>query len=258
MKKWTTFSILLAVGLVTSFLVACGSKSGNGSGTNGNDPGVVPGGVLPPGTRVGFYAQNQNMNQVYPNSVGTSFNLGTNTANMRKVLREIMGVCDRNHNDGGLAACQAWMNGFLDVMIFANGSQASTVKLVIRAFPYVNCSMYYCNYYSYSLPSFNQFFLGLFGFNTLNMAGMYNPLVLDATINPVNNGKGFELRANPPSGATYHGGVNNLIHFRVNQGKLEDAGWDYKIFLNYDETNGVVASGHALRCSTQNCGVQGF
>ena len=87
---------------------------------------------------------------------------------------------------------------------------------------------------------------------------MYNPLVLDATINPVNNGQGFELRATGPAGATYHGGVNNLIHFRVNNGKLEDAGWDYKIFLNYDENNGVVATGHALRCQSQNCGVQGF
>jgi hypothetical protein len=191
------------------------------------------------------------MNTQYQNN-GTTY---TFQSGMLNVLKLAMGVCDRDASDGGLADCHAWLNGYQDIMLFASGDQASTVNLILRAFPSANCTNpYYCTYYSYSLPSFNQFFLGLFGFNTLNMAQMYDPMNLNMTIWPVNNNAGFELRGYAPSGATYHSGLDLLFQFQVAQGKLDDLGWDFT--LAYNGT--VAATGHMVRCQTQNCGVPGL
>ncbi len=251
MRHLKTLAWVFVFALIATMMAAC-AKSGGGDAYS-PPPDAIPTQTIPMGTQVGFFAQNQLMTSYNGNVQGTTYNTAS-TEKMTLILKNIMGVCDRNHSDGGLSACSSWLGGFQDIMVFANGSQAGSVKLVLRAFPYQSGN----SSYYYSLPSFRQFLLGALGFNTINMAAMYNPLVLNASINPINKSLGFELRANAPAGATYQGGVNNLIHFSVDQGKLEDAGWDYKLYLNYDPVNQLVATGHAARCQVQNCGVQGF
>lgn len=251
MKNLRTSAWLVSFALIASLVTAC-AKSGDGGGTVGGDgtplPGVTPVTFPGAGSRIGFFAQNQKMTDYNRNSQGTSYQIA-NTTNATTLLRNIMGVCDRNHSDGGGRACPSWLSGYQDIVLFADGAQTSSVKLIFRAYP--NDPSYY-----FSLPSFKQFFQGLLGFNTTNMSAMYNPMVLDTTsINPINKNLGFEVRANAPKGATFQGGVNNLIHFSVEQGKLEDAGWDFKVFLNNDPINQLIYTGHAARCQTQDCSI---
>lgn len=251
MKNLSRYTWILAVASVAIAMAACGKSGGGNSG-----PAPVPTGpgvaqTLPPGTPVGFYAQNPKMDQYYINS-GSTYNL---QSAMNKVLKYAMGTCDRNYADYGYAGCQSWMNGFHDIMIFANGSQASTVKMVVRAMPDTRCqSPYMCSGYWASLPSFSQFILGLFGFNTTNQSGVYNPMVLDMTIWPINNSQGFELRGYPPAGAYYQGGNNLLFQFQVPNGKLEDAAWDFTLAYNGE----VAANGRMIRCTNPSCGIQGM
>ena len=256
MKTRSPFYSLFVVALAVVGFVACG-KSGGGSN---NVPAAGPALVapvlthaIPPGTQVGFYAQNNKMNYLYPGAVGSTLNL--QQTGMSNVLKYAMGVCDRNYISGGGAACSTWLNGLHDMMLFANGSQASSVKLVIRSMLDQSCqNSFECGSYWYSLPNFQQMVLGFFGFNTLNNAGVYDPMVLDMTVWPVNNSQGFELRGYAPGGATYQGGNNLLFQFQVANGKLEDPAWDFVLYYN----SVSVATGHMLRCQTQNCGVTGL
>lgn len=261
MKKASTLLWSLSAGFIVLALVACAK-----SGDNNNGAPPVGAYVIPPGQQFGFFAQNNKMNSYY-NSGGSTYNI---LSGMKTVLKYAMGVCDRNAYDGGLADCNKWMsNAFHDIMIFANGSQSNTVKLVLRAMPDTTCSYgSFCGNWYASLPNFSQFFLGMFGFNTFNSAGAYNPMILDMTINPicVNTGgvncedrdstysTGFELRGRAPEGATYHMGRNLLFQLQVPVGKLEDQSWNFNLYYNGQQ----AGSGRMVRCAYSNCGVQGF
>ncbi len=240
--------------LICAFVLAaaaCAKKdnSSSGGGETTTPPPVTT--LAVPNVPVGFFAQNQKMNYYYPTTQATTYNL--NSSGMRDILRLAMGVCDRDHANGGTAACPAWIQGFNDIVLLSEASQANTVRLILRSYPDTSCqSPTYCSSYSYSLPSFAQIFgAALLGINSFNNAGYYNPMVLNMTIWPVNDSKGFELRGYPPAGATFHGGSNLLLRFRVEQGKLDDNGWDFPLY--YNET--VAASGHMSRCMSNNCGL---
>jgi hypothetical protein len=263
MKKLSTLTWVFVAGFIAMAMVSC-AKSGGGGGNQAPTPPVTAL-TIPPGVQFGFFAQNNKMNSYY-NSGGSTYTI---QSGMKTILKYAMGVCDRNATDGGLANCNAWMgNAFHDIMIFANGSQANTVKLVLRAMPDTTCTGYTCGWYSFSLPNFSQFFLGLFGFNTFNNAGAYNPMILDMTINPIcvnANGincedrdstysTGFELRGYAPEGATYKMGRNLLFQVQVPVGKLEDQSWDFNLYYNGQ----TAGSGRMVRCVNANCGVQGF
>lgn len=264
MKKTSTLSWLFVASFISLMMVACAKSGGGGNQEVPTPPATAY--LIPPGVQFGFFAQNNKMNTRF-NSGGSTYNI---QSGMKTVLKYAMGVCDRNATDGGLANCNSWMsNAFHDIMIFANGSQASTVKLVIRAMPDTTCSNpYYCSWYSYSLPNFTQFFSALFGYNTFNNAGAYNPMILDMTINPicvnVNGIKcedqdstystGFELRGYAPEGATYHMGRNLLFQLQVPVGKLEDQAWNFNLYYNGQ----AAGSGKMVRCTRSDCGVQGF
>jgi hypothetical protein len=251
MNMRSTYYSAFVIAIAILGFVACGKSGGTSAPVVPVTTPVVA--AIPPGTKIGFYAQNNKMNYLYPDAVGSVLDL--RATGMTNVLKFAMGVCDRNYIDAGRAACSTWLNGLHDMMIFANGSQANTVKLVIRSMLDNSCqSPNYCSSYWYSLPNFKQFILGAFGFNTYNNAGVYDPMVLDMTIWPVNNSQGFELRGYAPGGATYQGGNNLLFQFQVANGKLEDASWDFVLYYNAN----IVATGRMLRCQTQNCGVDGF
>jgi hypothetical protein len=140
-------------------------------------------------------------------------------------------------------------------MIFSNGAQASSVQMVMRAMPDTSCqNPYYCSSYWYSLPSFKQFILGLLGFPAFNNSYIYNPMVLNMTIWPINNSQGFELRGYAPGYDLYYNSGGLLFQFQVPQGKLEDLAWNFQVVFN----GTVAGTGRMVRCSQPNCGVQGF
>ncbi len=242
--------MMMAVSLAALALVACG-KSDSGGGGGGVAPAPVPPSlVIPSGVKIGFFAQNSKMDMMFPNA-GTSYNF--QSPGMNNILKYAMRTCDRGAYNGGFVTCQSYLSGFNDIMIFANGSQASSVQMVLRSMPDTSCkSPYYCSTYWYSLPSFSQFILDLFGFNTFNNSNIYNPMVLNMTIWPINDSRGFELRGYAPGGDLAYGSSNLLFQFQVPVGKLEDAGWDYRLVFNGE----VAAQGHMVRCQTANCGLQ--
>ena len=79
-------------------------------------------------------------------------------------------------------------------------------------------------------------------------------MVLNMTIWPINDSKGFELRGYAPGQDDYNGTGNLLFQFQVANGKLEDNSWDYRLVFNGD----VAAQGRMVRCPNANCGLQGF
>ena len=131
------------------------------------------------------------------------------------------------------------------VLYSPTGSTANTMKLVIRSTPTVS----YGGWYTYSMPDFTQAILGLFGFGTVtNNQGIFDPLVLDVTIWPVNNSQGFEVRAYGP---TVSQAYNKLFQLQVATGKMEDQSWAFKLYYN-----GTLAmDGTALHCLSQFCGL---
>jgi len=92
--------------------------------------------------------------------------------------------------------------------------------------------------------------MNLLGFSgSANNAGVFDPMVLDATIWPINNSKGFELRAMGPRMST---AWNKLFQLQVLEGKLEDASWNYKLHFNGQ----LAAEGKGAICQSQYCGME--
>ena len=249
MKRLLKYTVPVSLALSALAIIACG-KSGGGFNGDGTPAPVIP--YTATGSKIGFVAQNTLAQEVRPD-LGSFMTVGQGAKTMMKYA---MGVCDRENTNMGLANCNSWMNGFHDIMLFADGSQTTSLKMVVRAFPDTRCTQSGCSYYSVTLPSFGQFVRGLFGFPAGNMAGFYNPMVLDMKVWPINNSQGFELRGYGPSGASFGLGKNLLFQFQVANGKLEDASWDFKLF--YNGINNLVYEGRMVRCNTQDCGVQGF
>ncbi len=250
MKKITVLMYLLMAAMAASMIVAC-AKSGGGGGESLPAPAPVPPPVTFGNGKVAFFAQNSKMDRLYQN-IGSSYTIHSG---MQTVLKYAMRTCDRGNSNGGTATCQSWMNGFNDIMIFANGAQASSVQMVLRSMPDTSCANpYYCTTYWYSLPSFKQFILGMFGFNSFNNSNVYNPMVLNMSIWPINNSKGFEMRGNAPGQDLYYNSGGLLFQFQVPEGKLEDAAWNFRLIFN----GATAASGRMVRCPQANCGVQGF
>lgn len=240
--------LLIALGAVTalSLIVAC-SKNDGGSADS------VPTTVVDPmawtGGQIGFYSQNSNMDKYFYNVAGATM---TPASAYIKVLKTAMRTCDRGNSNGGQAACTAWLNGLNDIMIFANSAQASTVQMVIRSMYDSSCtSAYSCTQYWYSMPSFSQFILGLFGFNSFNNSNVYNPMILNMTIWPINNSKGFELRGYAPGYDLYYNSGGLLFQFIVTEGKLTDLSWNYQLVFNGE----TAATGRMARCPSTNCGI---
>jgi hypothetical protein len=251
MKKRNLIYVVALVALSMSLIVACGKNDGGGAQS-------IPPEALAPvqftGGKIGFYAQNTAMNYLLPNN-GSSFSAASG---MIDVLKFAMRTCDRAHYNGGTTSqtnCQSWLNGPSDIMIFSNAVQANSVQMVIRASPNTQCTNpYSCSSYWVSMPSFSQFILGLFGFNSFNNSNIYNPMILNMTIWPINNSKGFELRGNAPGYDLYYNSGGLLFQFIVREGKLSDLSWNYELIFN----GKTAASGRMVRCASQNCGVAGY
>jgi hypothetical protein len=231
-------------------LVACPSPSPSNLGpqpcTTPNCQGIVP---FVPNQPFGFYAQNSNMDYYRPNAGST---LNTNPTQLTRVLRDFMGVCDREHSNGGLANCQSWLTGFHRIEFQTSSSLSNMISFAIASYPQINPNFYFY----YQLPSFSEFFAGLGGYPIGNPAGIFNPMFLTMTVNPINNSKGFELRSYGPRFSFASGTLLQLV---VPNGKFEDPAFDYAIFVNnipaataFDLSQ-AAAYGRMVRCTTQPC-----
>lgn len=196
-------------------------------------------------TNIGFFAQTSNfsyLSNYSPTGISSSLNI---QSGWRSMLKEAMGVCDRDQSSGGYYGCNDWMNGMHDLVILMDSSTASSVRVQVRSYP-TSSSGYS---YGYTLPSASDFFLGLLGMPVMgNPSGFFDPMILTATIWPTNNSQGFEIRATGPQ-QSY--GWNKYLQLQVTSGKVEDASFQYQLYWN----GTVAATGTMVRCQTQTCGL---
>lgn len=241
----------VAVALTTLLMataLGCAKSNDNGGGP-GAPAGPAPYTCAPntpctglPPSNIGFYAESQNMKGYYNynNSILTPTNA------YRTFLKEAMGVCDREQYTGGLADCNSWINGYHDLVLMMDNTASNTVRVVVRSYPN---TQYGNAYYSYQLPRWDQFLLGLVGFPIAqNPSGFFNPLILNGTIYPINASQGFEVRAYGPQ-ISY--GYNKLLQLQIGQGKVQDTQFGFVLSWNGQQ----VATGTMVRCQTQNCGL---
>jgi hypothetical protein len=248
--RWYHWFVVGFLGAALMNLAAC-SDSSSGPALGPSCPNNTCGvGVVPQAQESGFYAQTPNMDYYYLNN-GSQFII--NSQQFIRVLRDFMGTCDRETYNGGLADCGSWMSGFHDITIHASKTTANNVKLIMKSYPNINPSF---NYY-YNLPGLSEFFAGLTGMPVGNPAGIFNPLVLGMTVNPINNSQGFELRGYGPQYSYAQGTILQIV---VPNGKLEDPAFDFAIFINNiaaasnNDLGSAAVHGRMVRCKTANCG----
>ena len=142
----------------------------------------------------------------------------TNTTQVRKFLKEAMGVCDQNYSTGGAAACSTWDAGYFRINLSA-GNGLTGLQFYVYPKP--------SNYY-YSLPKFSDFISGLIGFPVYNSSSYAtrNPLSLSMSTYQINNSQGFEGRQ---YGDLYTLANRSLIQVQVATGKPGDPYFTYSI-----------------------------
>jgi hypothetical protein len=227
-------------------VAACGSNNnGGGGGTVINCPAgttyqnnvcVTGNGVALVHTGpVGFYSENWHDRTLIPAGPG-----------LGDFLQNAMGVCDRNHIDGGLAGCSAWAAGAFDVVMQAPNSQTNSVQMTFRAKPQMGQNANF----AYSLPSAGQFAGALFGFPVIgNPGAVRNPLQLNMTVSVTNNYQGFEARG---YGDFYTTANRSLIQIQIANGKLDDPSFDYRIAYRGE----IIVTGTFVRCNSADCGLR--
>lgn len=241
--KQLNSQLLMALAIIAGLQISSCGKSGGGNST----PVAPVAPIAPSSKNVGFYSQTKNF--VVSNHLNNNSQFTAGSA-IAAVLREAMGTCDRNHSDGGLAACNTWARGEFDLVLWVpEGSLSNQVRVILRALPGSQLNDF--GHYSYSFPKFSEFigcsFLGIC-INSGNTAGIFNPMVLDGNIWPINNNQGFEVRFYGPRLSQAY---NKTFQLQVDSGKLEDGAWNYRLLYN----NLEAARGTAIRCQSQHCGM---
>lgn len=236
-------------------LSGCGSSSSGGSPV-GPPVTVVPQVPcttancvypVPQNSVTGFYSQTSNFPAgMYMNNGSVLQPQGA----MRNILKDAMGVCDRHYSNGGIADCGTWLNGYYDLVFMVNPQNQSQVSVIFRAYPMISNG----HWYTYGFPSPTQFFWGTVGqllgmpMQSYNPQGTFNPMILSATINPINDSQGFEIRSYGPQVSA---GYNKMLQLQVPFGKIEDANFNYLLQWNGDE----IARGTLVRCQSPTCGL---
>ncbi|MCC2678273.1 MAG: hypothetical protein K0R29_849 [Pseudobdellovibrio sp.] len=259
MKKFLLFSTLFAS---LFFVVNCSNKSNNTAGTaNAYTNSACPagyyyyngqclngqGGTIGAGYNysLGFYADNYS---------GYSNLQITNITNMKQLLKYGMGVCDLASNNYGLANCDAYIQGWFDVIIqlpsdfnVANGGTASAlVTFAVR--PQQN------QYYNFqaSFGSWWQVAGSFFGINipdTNYYSGAYrNPLQIQAQASPINNSQGFSING---YGDAWTGYNRTIVTVEVASGNQSSNYADFVLKVGGQE----AARGRMAKCQTPNCGL---
>ncbi len=261
MKQFIWFFATAGTALL---IAACGKSNDNSNATVIN---------CPAGTSANAYGQCVNAYGQVVTSTNVTTNVqyfADNWSNQKSItildqnafrefLRTSMGVCDRMNYTGGTADCSQWLTGGLDiVMSVPDVNSNNNINVTFRAWPQI--SQY--GYYSYQMPSVSNFIAGFFGIPSYATAGGYfNPMSLTSwTVSTVNNSQGFEARTYGP---LYSVGNRSLIQIRVEQGKLGDNTFTFKLGYpncvqdsskSCSNAAGVwFAQGTLTRCQSANC-----
>ena len=256
MKNLLLASTLLA-GLL---LVGCGPKSE----TNGNVNATAAGGnVCPAGY---WYSNGQCYNGNNSQGAGNQLNNGfysdnysnttsfriTNSAIMKNLFKKGMGVCDLAHSNLGQANCDAYIRGYVDVIIQLPSSTSGSAVATIIARPYQDP---YFNFYG-QLPSAR----GLLGLALGWVTGIYipepsyyqgayrNPLQIQMAVSPINNSQGFQANG---FGDAWTGLNQTTVSIQVMNGSVNSTNLNYKLLIGHQE----AAEGTMRRCQTMNCGL---
>src|SRR3989344_283599 len=193
----------------------------------------------------GFYADNYS---------GYTRITVVNAQKMKDLFKFGMGVCDRAGGNIGLANCDSYLAGTLDIVIqFPPTGAANTLMATFIARPKVNP---YVNYAAQYPTSWEGWLGAAVGVTTgiwlpdpQYYTGAYrNPLQLQMVVSAINNSAGFEARGY----GDYWTGLNTtVVAIQVPNGKIEDAGFNF----NLQVQGTTAAQGVMSRCQTQNCGL---
>lgn len=178
-------------------------------------------------------------------------------------LRDGMAICDRGTYNYGAASCTDYRNGYAQVVLQSVNASTNTARLTIEVVPQsaVSYSQYgYNSYYYASLPSGSQAISC--GISMLLWGGCLmaptaqqmqiarNPLAIDLVISAINNSQGFEGRGYGGAGTISQ---TALIQFQVDNGKLTDGFFNYKLSYN-GQAGGTFMTGRMSKCSDASCG----
>lgn len=164
-------------------------------------------------------------------------------ANYTNLLRDAMGVCNREYYNGGDANCSYWSNAAHVMTLSATDPAATTVNLNFWSTPYSNSSYNY----SYQFPQLKYMLFGLFGIPIpTNPQAYYNPMPLQTNLWPINNSQGFEIRAYGPSDSKAQ---NQLLQFQVATGHIGDPSFSFVVYLNAVK----ISSGTMVLCQSPDC-----
>lgn len=165
-------------------------------------------------------------------------------ANYTNLLRDAMGVCNREYYNGGDANCSTWGNAAHAMVLSAAAAGSTTANLNFWSTHYTNYNSYN---YSYQFPQLKYLLFGLFGIPVpVNPQAYYNPMPLDTTLWAINQSQGFELRAYGPTDSKAQ---NQLFQLQVPVGKIGDQEFNYTLYLNSVK----VSSGKMVLCQSQDC-----
>lgn len=194
----------------------------------------------------GFYADNYS---------GTTSLRIINVSKMKEFFKLGMGVCDRAANNYGQASCDAYISGYVDLILQFPTGDGSQALATIIARPAQSSSYY--NYYA-QIPSG----WGLIGAALGYLTGTYipdptyyngpyrDPLQVQMTVSPTNNNQGFQ--ASGYADAWTGLAPQTVITVQVLNGSTSSSST-----LNYNFAIGstVAVQGTMSRCQKVNCGL---
>ncbi|PWU21639.1 MAG: hypothetical protein C5B49_02290 [Bdellovibrio sp.] len=185
---------------------------------------------------------NQLVNYAYDTS-GYFRQSTMSTSNYIPVLRDAMGVCDREYYNGGTASCSSWPNAAHIMTLSAPSATTNQVTMNFWSVPRQDDPYFY----SYQSPSFQSLLFGFLGVPIpQNPQFYYNPMTLQMNLWPINNSQGFETRTLGPTGSVAQ---NQLFQFQVTTGHLTDGRLNYVLILNGQ----TVSQGSMILCQSPNC-----
>lgn len=157
----------------------------------------------------------------------------SNSSVYREFLKNVLQVCDQWSYSVGAQSCNTWDNGPIAVVYQATSGNQGTLHFV-----------------HYGPTGWDTMFSGGFGFNT--STGSFPHLAVQMAVSPINNNLGFEARG---YGSYYTMGGTQLIQFIVENGKIQDGYYNYKIALGSRQTGvgTVFFEGQMIRCQTPGC-----
>ncbi|MGZ3725735.1 MAG: hypothetical protein ACXWQQ_08035 [Pseudobdellovibrio sp.] len=198
---------------------------------------------------LGFYADNHT-------NYGSSIQI-TNVALMKQLFKLGMGVCDLASNNYGLANCDAYIQGQLDIVVQFpadfNVTTSTSESALVTIFAYPAYNAYY-NYQA-SFGSWWQVLGGIAGIyipDTNYYSGAYrNPLQIQMQASPINSNQGFSATG---YGDAWTGFNQTLVTVEVTSGNPGNSSTSY---FNYNLKIGgqTAATGRMIRCQTMNCGI---